>query len=124
MSNRIVTGDETWVSHITLKSKQQLMQWRQRQSFAKDKAKQTLSSHIIMAIVFWDRHGVLLVEFMPQEQTINVEAYHETLQKLRRARQKLTRHFDKRSLPTPRQRQTAHCCSDPGRGRLIWMGFN
>ncbi|GFQ89356.1 hypothetical protein TNCT_480921 [Trichonephila clavata] len=28
MLSRIVTGDETWVSHITLESKQQLMEWR------------------------------------------------------------------------------------------------
>jgi histone-lysine N-methyltransferase SETMAR len=35
-----------------------------------------------MATVFWDRKGVLLVEFMPQGTTINAEAYYTTLRQL------------------------------------------
>jgi glycine cleavage system protein P-like pyridoxal-binding family len=38
-----------------------------------------------MATVFWDRRGVLIVEFMQQETTITLEAYCETLKKLLRA---------------------------------------
>jgi len=38
-----------------------------------------------MATVFWDRKGVLLVEFMPKGSTINSETYCETLKKLRGA---------------------------------------
>lgn len=38
-----------------------------------------------MATIFWDRTGVLLVDFMPSEVTINAERYCETLKKLRRA---------------------------------------
>ncbi|GFX12531.1 histone-lysine N-methyltransferase SETMAR [Trichonephila clavipes] len=38
-----------------------------------------------MPTVFWDRHGVLLVEFMQQGTTINAAAYCATLTKLRRA---------------------------------------
>ncbi|GFU48308.1 hypothetical protein TNCV_2053921 [Trichonephila clavipes] len=36
--NRIVTGDETWLSHITPESKQQSMEWRQTSSTVKIKA--------------------------------------------------------------------------------------
>ncbi|GFX55028.1 mariner Mos1 transposase [Trichonephila clavipes] len=36
---RIITGDETWVSHISLESKQQSMEWRQTSSPVKIKAK-------------------------------------------------------------------------------------
>ncbi|GFY24341.1 hypothetical protein TNCV_1013901 [Trichonephila clavipes] len=32
------------------------------------KAKQTLSKRKIMTTVFWDCHGVLLVDFMPQKE--------------------------------------------------------
>ncbi|GBN25186.1 hypothetical protein AVEN_247191-1 [Araneus ventricosus] len=39
----------------------------------------------IMASVFWDRHGVLLVDFMQRGTTINVIVYAQTLRKLRRA---------------------------------------
>ncbi|GFS63282.1 mariner Mos1 transposase [Trichonephila clavipes] len=50
--SRIVTGDETWVSHITSESKQYSMEWRYTSSPAKLQAKQTQSKCKIMATVF------------------------------------------------------------------------
>ncbi|GFT37733.1 histone-lysine N-methyltransferase SETMAR [Trichonephila clavipes] len=82
---RIVTGDETWVSHITPESKRQSMEWRHTNSPVRVKAKRTISTRKVMATVFWDRHGVLLVEFMQQGTTINAAAYYTTPTKLRRA---------------------------------------
>ncbi|GBN42396.1 hypothetical protein AVEN_264281-1 [Araneus ventricosus] len=49
------------------------------------KAKHNLSQLKTMASVFWDRHGVLLVDFMQRGTTINAVAYGQTLRKLRRA---------------------------------------
>ncbi|GBM16379.1 hypothetical protein AVEN_129704-1 [Araneus ventricosus] len=69
MVSRIVTGDETWVSYVTPESKQQSMEWRHTHSPVGVKAKQTLSQRKIMASVFWDRHGVLLVDFMQRGTT-------------------------------------------------------
>ncbi|GFV62110.1 histone-lysine N-methyltransferase SETMAR [Trichonephila clavipes] len=80
---RIVTGDETWVSHITPESKRQSMEWRHTNSPVRVKAKRTISTRKVMATVFCDRHGVLLVEFMQQGTTINAAAYCATLTKLR-----------------------------------------
>ncbi|GFT94677.1 HTH_48 domain-containing protein [Trichonephila clavipes] len=85
--SRIVNGDKTWVSHITPESKQQSMEWRHTSSPVKVKAKQTLSKRKTMATVFWDRHAVLLVVFMPQGTMINSGTYCATLRKLRRALQ-------------------------------------
>lgn len=82
---KIVTGDETWVSHMTPESKRQSMEWRHTTSPVRVKAKRTISTRKVMATVFWDRHGVLLVEFMQQGTTINAAAYCATLTKLRRA---------------------------------------
>ncbi|GFS60812.1 histone-lysine N-methyltransferase SETMAR [Trichonephila clavipes] len=56
---RIVTGDETRVSHITPESKRQSMEWRHTNSPVRVKAKRTISTRKVMATVFWDRHGVL-----------------------------------------------------------------
>jgi hypothetical protein len=39
--------------------------------------KQTLSTRKLMATVFWDRKGVLMVEFMQQGTTITSEVYCE-----------------------------------------------
>ncbi|GFV80337.1 HTH_48 domain-containing protein [Trichonephila clavipes] len=56
---RIVTGDETWVSHITPESKRQSMQWRHTNSPVRVQAKWTISTRKVMANEFWDRPGVL-----------------------------------------------------------------
>jgi hypothetical protein len=43
------------------------------------KFKQSLSARKLMATVFWDRKGVLMVDFMQQETTITREVYCELL---------------------------------------------
>lgn len=83
--NQIVTGDETWVAYVTPESKQQSMEWRHSTSPRKVKFKQTISARKIMCTVFWDRKGVLMVDFLPRGDTINSMTYCETLKKLRRA---------------------------------------
>ncbi|GBL79695.1 hypothetical protein AVEN_18227-1 [Araneus ventricosus] len=85
MLSRIVTGDETWVSHVTPESKQQNVEWRHTHSPVRVKAKQTLSQRKIMVSVVWDRHDVLLVDFIERGTTINAVVYGQTLRKLRRA---------------------------------------
>jgi hypothetical protein len=49
--SHIVTGDETWVSHVTPESKQQSMEWRHFMA-EKPKFKQTVSTRKIMCSVF------------------------------------------------------------------------
>jgi hypothetical protein len=81
--NQTVTENETWVSQFTPKIKSQLLRVAPCLiTFKPRKFKQTLSTQKIMAMVFWDRKGVLLVEFMPQDTTINAEAYCATLRQL------------------------------------------
>ena len=41
MLSHIVTGDETWVSHITPESKQQSLHWKHTGSLKRKKFKQT-----------------------------------------------------------------------------------
>jgi histone-lysine N-methyltransferase SETMAR len=61
------------------------MEWRHTSSPIKKKFKQTISTRKIVCTVFWDRKGVLLVEFLHQGSTINTGIYCNTLKKLRRA---------------------------------------
>ena len=68
--SHIVTGDETWVSNITPESKQQSLHWKRTGSPKRKKFKQTISTRKNMCTVFWDRQGVLLVEFLLQGTTI------------------------------------------------------
>ncbi|KAJ4433160.1 hypothetical protein ANN_15417, partial [Periplaneta americana] len=84
--DQIVTGDETWVSHNTPETKRQSRQWHHPSSPKKPrKFKQTLSTQKVMATVFWDCKGVLLLDFMPKGTMINANRYCETLRNLRRA---------------------------------------
>ncbi|XP_023215930.1 histone-lysine N-methyltransferase SETMAR-like [Centruroides sculpturatus] len=69
--SRIVTGDETWVAYVTPESKQQSMEWRHSSSPRKVKFKQTISAQKIMCTVFWDRYGVLLVDFLTGDRGQN-----------------------------------------------------
>ncbi|KAJ4445240.1 hypothetical protein ANN_07041 [Periplaneta americana] len=82
---RIVTGDETWISHFTPETKQQSMHWRHSGSPVRTKFKQTLSVRKVMCTVFWDRKGILLIDFLPRGEIVNADRYCETLRKLRRA---------------------------------------
>ena len=65
MLSHTVTGDETWAPHITPESKQQSLHWKHTGSPKRKKFKQTFSTRKITCIVFWDRQGVLWVEFLP-----------------------------------------------------------
>jgi hypothetical protein len=49
------------------------------------KFKTSPSNQRIVATIFWDRKGTLLVNLLPRGDTINAAAYCGTLKKLRRA---------------------------------------
>ena len=80
---RIITGDETWVYYFEPESKRRSMEWRHPTSPRTKKFKAQNSAGKIMATVFWDSQGVILVDFLPKGETINSEVYIETLRKLK-----------------------------------------
>ena len=65
MLSHTVTGEETWVSHITPESKQKSLHWKYTGSPKRKKSKQMFSTKKTMCTVFWDRQGILLVVFLP-----------------------------------------------------------
>ncbi|KAG8189987.1 hypothetical protein JTE90_001444 [Oedothorax gibbosus] len=77
------TGYLHLLPYVTPESKQQSMEWRHSDSPRKVKFKQTISAHKIT--VYWDRKRVLLVDFLPRNETINAAAYCETLNNMRRS---------------------------------------
>jgi hypothetical protein len=88
--DQIVTGDETWVSHIIPESKHQFLEWHHSHSLSKPiKFIQTLSTQKVLATVFWDWKGIHLMEFMPKGETINTAWYCATLKRLQRTIQNL-----------------------------------
>lgn len=81
--DRIVTGDETWVHHYDPESKQESMQWHKKGTDPPKKFKVTPSAGKLMATVFWDSKGILLIEYKKKGETINATSYASTLHNLR-----------------------------------------
>ncbi|UYV68502.1 hypothetical protein LAZ67_5004526 [Cordylochernes scorpioides] len=78
--SRIVTGDESWGHHSTPETKRQSMVWKKPEESAPKKGEGK-----VMAMVFWDCKGVLLVDYLPPNTTVNAARYCEVLTKLRAA---------------------------------------
>jgi hypothetical protein len=69
----------TWVSFVNVETKEQSKQWIHTHSPNKPKKFQETSARKLMAAVFWDKKGELMVEFMQQGATITSEVYCRTL---------------------------------------------
>ena len=70
-----VTTDETWVHYYTPETKQQSKQWKHVDSPPPKKAKAIQSAGKVMASVFWDEKGILLIDYLPTGQTITGQYY-------------------------------------------------
>ena len=81
--DRIITGDETWCHHHEPESKRQSLEWHHSHSPAKKKFKTQTSAGKVMCTVFWDRKGVILLDFLEPGATVNSDRYVETLTKLK-----------------------------------------
>jgi len=78
----IVTGDETWIYHYDLESKQQSMQWKHASSPSRHKFKVQASAGRIMCDIFLDAEGVLLIDSMPHKMTATGFYYTDLFHKL------------------------------------------
>jgi hypothetical protein len=61
------------------------MTWKHPHYPVKKKLKTVQSPGKVMATIFWDVNGVLLVDFTPPGSAINAAAYQETLKRLKEA---------------------------------------
>ncbi|XP_026314672.1 histone-lysine N-methyltransferase SETMAR-like [Hyposmocoma kahamanoa] len=80
---RFVTMDETWVHHNTPETKEQSKQWKRVGSPTPKKAKVILSAGKVMASVFWDAKGIILVDYLKKGETINSDYYCSLLRRLK-----------------------------------------
>ena len=81
--HQIITGYETWVYQYDPKTKQQSKQWLPRGSSGPIKFKPERSVKKVMATVFWDSEGFVLVDFLEGKKTVTNTYYVEVLRKLR-----------------------------------------
>ena len=81
--DRIITGDETWVYQYDSETKQQSKQWLSHGSSGPIKFKSERSVKKVMATVFWDSKGVVLVDFLEGKKTVTGAYCVEVLRKLK-----------------------------------------
>jgi hypothetical protein len=78
----------------------------------------------LMVTVFWDRKGVLVVEFMQQGTTVTSEVYCKTLKKLHRAghSEQNAWNADIRCSAPPWQCASAYSCSYSSTAKTFQLG--
>lgn len=81
--SRIITTDETWIHQYDPESKQESMQWTKRGEKPPRKFKVQKSQLKIMATIFWDCEGILLIDYLPKGTTMNGQYYADLLTRLR-----------------------------------------
>ena len=81
----LVTVDETWVHYYEPENKAQSRQWVGPGSPRPKKFKTQPSAGKVMATVFWDPKGVIMLDFLPKRSTITGVYYANLLDQLRTA---------------------------------------
>ena len=83
---RLVTVDETWVHYYEPENKaQSCRQWVGPGSPRPKKFKMQPSAVKVMATVFWDANGIIMLDFLPKRSTITGVYYANLLDQLRTA---------------------------------------
>jgi len=69
----MVTMDETWLYHYDPGTKQQSIQWWHSGSPRPKIFRVQKSAGKVLASIFWDQGGILLIDYLPKGQTINAK---------------------------------------------------
>ena len=107
--SRVVTGDELWIYEYDPLTKWLSLEWKSASSPRPKKARLFKSKIKMMLIVFFDVHGIVHLEFLPQGQTINQNVYKDILRCLMRsAREKRRELWETKSLLLHHDNAPAH----------------
>ena len=73
------TVDETWIHYYTPETKNQSKMWTGPGESAPKKAKTVTSAGKVMATIFWDSYGIILIDYLQKGKTITGEYYTSLL---------------------------------------------
>ena len=65
---RLITVHVTWIHHYTPETKRPSKQWTAKEEPAPKKAKTLFSAGKVMATVFWDSHGFILIDYLQKRK--------------------------------------------------------
>ena len=69
--------------HYDLEKNQQSMKWRHSGLPHPKKFRVQKSAGKVLASIFWDQDGSLIIDYLPKDQTINAECYSSLLVQLK-----------------------------------------
>jgi len=75
--------EETCLYHCGPETKQQSMEWRHSGSPRPKKFRVQKSAGKVLASIFWDQDGIILIDYLPKGQTFNAEYYLSLLVQLK-----------------------------------------
>ncbi|GFG35425.1 hypothetical protein Cfor_01120 [Coptotermes formosanus] len=81
----LVTMDETWIHLHDPETKEQSEEWRHSGSPCPKKFRTQMSASKVIASVFWDKDGTLLVDYLEKGATITASYYTSLLDKAKQA---------------------------------------
>jgi len=81
--SRLVTMDKIWLYHYELETKQQSMEWWHSGSPCPKKFRVQKSAGKVLASLFWDQDGIVLIDYLPEGRNINTEYYSSLLVQLK-----------------------------------------
>jgi len=81
--SQLVTMDETWLYHYDPETKKQSVEWQHSGSPHPKKFWVQKSAGKVLASIFWDQDGILLIDYLLKGQTINAEYYSSLLMQLK-----------------------------------------
>ena len=67
--------DETWIHHFTLESNQQSIKWTTAGESHPKRPKMQRLGGKVLASLFWDVQGILLIDYLEKKRTINSKYY-------------------------------------------------
>lgn len=70
---KVVTTDETWTYHYIPETIEQSKQWKPAPT--SEEAKSVASVGKVIAQIFWDFKGIVMIDYLPKGQTITGEYY-------------------------------------------------
>ncbi|GFY52124.1 histone-lysine N-methyltransferase SETMAR [Trichonephila inaurata madagascariensis] len=70
--DHIVKGDETWLRHFVPTSKKAIVEWKHPGPSTKKKFQVTPSTDKVMAAIFWDSCGVIMIDYMERDPSIKI----------------------------------------------------
>lgn len=81
--DRLVTMDETWIHYYDPETKEMSKEWKHSGSPRPKKFRVQKSAGKVLASIFWDKDGIIFVDYLEHGKSITGEYYASLLTKLR-----------------------------------------